>query len=94
MIRGCRRHAFPFETQTHGGRLWTRPNVTHEAIFQFSLPADGEWAGGNLLRAVKAFLGQCVPGAQSVVIPNGNHVGPSRYPAAFSAAIFEFLAKR
>ena len=37
MIRGCRRQAFPFETQTHGGRLWARPNVPHEAIFQFSL---------------------------------------------------------
>ena len=30
--------------QTHGGRLWATPNVPQGAIFQFSLPADGEEA--------------------------------------------------
>ena len=28
--------------QAHGGRLWAAPNVPQGAIFQFTLPADGE----------------------------------------------------
>jgi two-component system sensor kinase FixL len=28
--------------QAHGGRLWAMPNVPQGAIFQFTLPADGE----------------------------------------------------
>src|SRR5712675_593157 len=28
--------------QAHGGRLWATPNVPQGAIFQFTLPADGE----------------------------------------------------
>jgi signal transduction histidine kinase len=28
--------------QAHGGRLWAAPNAPQGAIFQFTLPADGE----------------------------------------------------
>jgi signal transduction histidine kinase len=30
--------------QAHGGRLWATPNAPPGAIFQFTLPADGEEA--------------------------------------------------
>jgi two-component system sensor kinase FixL len=32
--------------QAHGGRLWAAPNVPQGAIFQFTLPADGEEVSG------------------------------------------------
>jgi pimeloyl-ACP methyl ester carboxylesterase len=38
-------------------------------------------------------IGKCVPGAQLVVLPNVNHDGPVRDPAAFSAAVLDFLSK-
>jgi pimeloyl-ACP methyl ester carboxylesterase len=37
---------------------------------------------------------KCVPGAQQVILQNVNHDGPWRDPAAFTAAVFEFLSKR
>ena len=37
---------------------------------------------------------KCVPGAQQVILQNVNHDGPCRDPAAFTAAVFEFLSKR
>ena len=37
---------------------------------------------------------KCVPGAQQVILQNVNHDGPYRDPAAFTAAIFEFLLRR
>jgi pimeloyl-ACP methyl ester carboxylesterase len=37
---------------------------------------------------------KCVPGAQQVILQNVNHDGPCRDPAAFTAAVFEFLSRR
>ena len=37
---------------------------------------------------------KCVPGAQQVLLQNVNHDGPCRDPAAFTAAILDFLSKR
>ena len=37
---------------------------------------------------------KCVPGAQQVILQNVNHDGPCRDPAAFTAAILDFLSKR
>jgi pimeloyl-ACP methyl ester carboxylesterase len=39
-------------------------------------------------------ISRCVPEAQLVVLQNVNHDGPSRDPAAFTGAIFEFLSRR
>jgi pimeloyl-ACP methyl ester carboxylesterase len=39
-------------------------------------------------------IGRCVPGARRVVLQNVNHDGPARDPAAFTAAVFEFLSNR
>lgn len=36
---------------------------------------------------------KCVPGAQQVILPNVNHDGPVRDPSAFTAAVFDFLAR-
>ena len=36
---------------------------------------------------------KCVPGAQQVILQNVNHDGPCRDPAAFTAAVFEFLSR-
>ena len=39
-------------------------------------------------------VGKCLPGAQEVVLQNVNHNGPVRDPAAFTAAVLEFLSQR
>jgi pimeloyl-ACP methyl ester carboxylesterase len=39
-------------------------------------------------------ISKCIPAAQLVVLQNVNHNGPSRDPAAFTGAIFEFLSRR
>ena len=39
-------------------------------------------------------VAKCVPGARQVAFPNLVHDAPSRDPAAFTAALFEFLSKR
>jgi hypothetical protein len=35
---------------------------------------------------------KCVPGARQVVLQNVNHDGPMRDPAAFTAAVLDFLS--
>jgi pimeloyl-ACP methyl ester carboxylesterase len=42
---------------------------------------------------VSEAITKCVPGAQQVILPNVNHDGPCRDPAAFTAAVFEFLSR-
>ena len=39
-------------------------------------------------------ISKCVPRAQLVVLQNVNHDGPSRDPAAFTGAVFNFLSKQ
>jgi hypothetical protein len=39
-------------------------------------------------------VSKCVPEAQQVSFPKLVHNAPSSNPAAFTAALFEFLAKR
>ena len=39
-------------------------------------------------------IGRCFPAARQVVLKDANHGGPGRDPAAFIAAVFEFLSKR
>src|SRR5260370_2789640 len=40
--------------QAHGGRLWAAPNVAQGAIFQFTLPADGE--AGSCFKRIETGL--------------------------------------
>ena len=53
---------------------------------------------GEKTRVVFALISEaiskCVPGAQLVVLQNVDHDGPSRDPAAFTGAVFEFLSKQ
>jgi pimeloyl-ACP methyl ester carboxylesterase len=37
-------------------------------------------------------ISECVPGARRVVLPNANHAGPARDPAAFAKVVLEFLS--
>ena len=39
-------------------------------------------------------ISKCVPGAQLVVLQNVNHDGPIRDPAAFTAAVLDFVSKQ
>ena len=32
--------------EAHGGRLWATPNEPHGAVFQFTLPAEGDKQSG------------------------------------------------
>jgi pimeloyl-ACP methyl ester carboxylesterase len=43
---------------------------------------------------VSGAISKCVPGARLVVLQNVHHDGPSRDPAAFTGAVFEFLSRR
>jgi pimeloyl-ACP methyl ester carboxylesterase len=45
-------------------------------------------------KLVNERISQCVPGAQQVAFPGLMHNAPSANPTAFTAALFEFLAKR
>ena len=72
------------------------PNVTCDALKAFTRPTLVMW--GEKSQASFALTSEgvanCVPGAQRVIMQNVNHNGPVRDPAAFSAAVLEFLAKR
>ena len=48
----------------------------------------------SLYTLIKEGVGKCVPGAQQVSFQNLVHNAPSADPAAFTDALFEFLAKR
>lgn len=53
--------------------------------------------GGNSLAHAKLIneaVSKCIPGARQVSFPNLIHDAPSRDPAAFSGAVFEFLSGR
>jgi pimeloyl-ACP methyl ester carboxylesterase len=45
-------------------------------------------------KLINEAITKCVPGAQQVRFPGLIHSAPSADPAAFTAALFEFLAKR
>ena len=65
-----------------------RPTTLKERLVRFRLRSREFWALPS-----KA-IAKCVPGARQVVLQNVNHDGPMRDPAAFTAAIFEFLSRR
>ena len=58
--------------------------------------SEGPWRS-SMIRSSTASSGPrkaCLPGAQEVVLQNVNHNGPVRDPAAFTAAVLEFLSQR
>jgi pimeloyl-ACP methyl ester carboxylesterase len=71
------------------------PQITCDALKNVTRPTlvtRGE-KGNTYHRLISEGVGKCVPGARQVVFPNLYHDAPSRDPAAFSAALFEFLAR-
>jgi pimeloyl-ACP methyl ester carboxylesterase len=74
----------------------TPPAVTCEALKTLNRPTlvtQGEKSHAYH-KFISEGVSKCVPGAQHVSFPNLIHNAPSADPAAFSAALFEFLSKR
>jgi pimeloyl-ACP methyl ester carboxylesterase len=72
------------------------PAVTCDALKTFNRPTlvtQGEKTRA-FFKLISAEISKCVPEAQQVSFPNLVHNAPSADPAAFTAALFEFLAKR
>jgi pimeloyl-ACP methyl ester carboxylesterase len=72
------------------------PAITCDALKTFTRPTlvtQGEKTR-VFFKLINAEISKCVPGAQQVSFPNLVHNAPSADPAAFTAALFEFLAKR
>jgi pimeloyl-ACP methyl ester carboxylesterase len=72
------------------------PPITCDALRTFTRPTlvtHGENTHAYY-KLINEGVGKCVPGAQQVSFPNLVHNAPSANPAAFTAALFEFLAKR
>jgi pimeloyl-ACP methyl ester carboxylesterase len=73
-----------------------RASVTCDMLRSFTQPVlvmRGEKTL-NYYTLISEGIAKCAPGAQQAVLPNVNHDGPYRDPAAFSAAVLEFLSKR
>ncbi len=72
------------------------PAITCDMLKNFPRPTlvmrGAKTQVSNVL--ISEAIGKCIPGAQLVVLQNVNHDGPSRDPAAFTGAIFEFLSRR
>jgi pimeloyl-ACP methyl ester carboxylesterase len=72
------------------------PAITCDTLKDFVRPTlvmRGERARPFWALTSKA-ISECVPGAKQVILQNVHHDGPVRDPAAFTAAVFEFLARR
>ena len=74
----------------------TPPDITCDLLKKFSQPTlvmHGEKTR-VFYALVSEAISKCIPGAQLVVLQNVGHDGPTRDPAAFTRAIFEFLSRR
>ena len=71
------------------------PAITCDLLKDFTRPTLVMW--GEKTRAFYALISEaickCVPGARQVILKNVNHDGPVRDPAAFTAAVFDFLSR-
>ena len=71
------------------------PVITCDILKDFTRPTLV--MRGEKSRAVFTLISEaitkCVPGARQVILQNVNHDAPWRDPAAFTAAIFEFLSR-
>jgi pimeloyl-ACP methyl ester carboxylesterase len=69
--------------------------ITCDVLKDFSRPTlvmRGEKSQAYYVLINEA-IGRCMPRARQVVLKNANHGAPHRDPAAFTAAVFEFLSK-
>ena len=72
------------------------PAITCDALKNFARPTlvtQGEKTQ-SFFKLINESISKCVPGVQQASFPNLVHNAPSADPAAFTAALFEFLAKR
>jgi pimeloyl-ACP methyl ester carboxylesterase len=72
------------------------PDITCDLLKKFSQPTlvmRGEKTR-VFYALVSEAISKCIPGAQLFVLQNVGHDGPSRDPAAFTGAVFEFLSRR
>jgi pimeloyl-ACP methyl ester carboxylesterase len=71
------------------------PAITCDMLKDFTRPTlvmRGEKSRAYFTLISEAIT-KCVPGAQQIILQNVNHDGPCRDPAAFTAAVFEFLSR-
>lgn len=71
------------------------PVITCDILKDFTRPTlvmQGEKSRAFFTLTSEAIT-KCVPGAQQIILQNVNHDGPCRDPAAFTAAVFEFLSR-
>lgn len=71
------------------------PPVTCEMLKSLKLPTlvtHGEKTHAHS-KLISDAVSRCLPGARQVSFPNFAHDAPSRDPAAFVAAVFEFLSR-
>jgi pimeloyl-ACP methyl ester carboxylesterase len=71
------------------------PDITCDMLRSFTQPTlvmRGEKTQTSYVMITEA-IGKCVRGAKQIVLQNVNHNGPVRDPAAFSAAVLEFLSR-
>jgi pimeloyl-ACP methyl ester carboxylesterase len=72
------------------------PAITCDTLKDFTRPTlvmRGEKARPFWALTSKA-IAECVPGAKQVILQKVHHDGPYRDPAGFTAALFEFIARR
>jgi pimeloyl-ACP methyl ester carboxylesterase len=72
------------------------PAITCDVLKNFTWPTLVMWGEKTqpYFALISEAISKCVPGAQRAILQNVHHDGPRRDPAAFSALLFEFLAKR
>lgn len=72
------------------------PAITCDVLKNFTWPTLVMWGAKTqpYFALISEAISKCVPGAQRAILQNVHHDGPRRDPAAFSALLFEFLAKR
>jgi pimeloyl-ACP methyl ester carboxylesterase len=71
------------------------PTITCNDLRQFARPTlviCGEKTQTSW-KLISESVGECVPGARRVVLPDLDHAGPRRDPAAFAAVVVRFLSK-
>jgi pimeloyl-ACP methyl ester carboxylesterase len=72
------------------------PAITCDALRTFTRPTlvtQGEKTHAYY-KLINEGVSRCVPSARRVAFPNLYHDAPSRDPAAFTDAVFEFLSQR